>query len=91
MQNAPKTQNIKIAPSRIRTCDLSLRRGSRYPAVPSGRSTYTGIDVSIKRQRLKGVFFKRKATDTRSRQSSQGSAGTIQTFISGKNEDEDQL
>lgn len=24
------------APNRIRTCDLSLRRGSRYPAVPPG-------------------------------------------------------
>lgn len=25
------------APNRIRTCDLSLRRGSRYPAVPPRR------------------------------------------------------
>ena len=28
------------APGRIRTCDLSLRRGSRYPAVPPGRVGY---------------------------------------------------
>ncbi len=25
-------------PGRIRTCDLALRRGARYPAVPLGRA-----------------------------------------------------
>ena len=30
------SQFLLCAPGRIRTCDLSLRRGPRYPAVPPG-------------------------------------------------------
>ena len=34
-------------PERIRTSDLPLRRGPRYPAVPPGRKTFLGENRSI--------------------------------------------
>ncbi len=45
------------APSRIRTYDLSLRRGLRYPAVPWGRNQIRCVAYDIQKQAYRKALY----------------------------------
>ena len=47
----PRLGRVSGAPERIRTSDLPLRRGPRYPAVPPGRNALRQILLTLQASR----------------------------------------